>query len=203
MVCSDFHHFASANLPTLVFCVASCIVRTNICNAQSCCERRVLADIDTAMKSECTLTVGTSLVTCSNIFFFFFTSILVFMFTGPYLYRFDQSYFIFTRETGIWKEKGSILCGSCIFKRRVPLTNPGSLVLSRPVLFFAGNVLWVRRVRWALKTWHIKDWAQNGLPNHGICFFAGSMAKLWASMGPKTLCPQQFLYAVYLLGALT
>ena len=52
-------------LPTLVVCVASCIVRTNLRSVQSCCERPVLADVDqcTAMKFECTLTV----VTCSPI----------------------------------------------------------------------------------------------------------------------------------------
>ena len=44
-------------LPTLVFCVATHVMRKYIRNAQSCCERLASADVDrcTAMKSECTI----------------------------------------------------------------------------------------------------------------------------------------------------
>ena len=46
-------------LSTLVFCVVTYIMHTNIHNAQSWCERLASADVDqcTAMKSECTITV--------------------------------------------------------------------------------------------------------------------------------------------------
>ena len=65
MLCMNYGVFRlslfciSQRLPTLVFCVASCVVGTNIRNAQSCCERLASADIDrcTAMKSECTIRV--------------------------------------------------------------------------------------------------------------------------------------------------
>ena len=51
MVHSDFYRFASADVSLL-----RGYPRYVICNAQSCCERLVLADVDrcTAMKSECT-----------------------------------------------------------------------------------------------------------------------------------------------------
>ena len=47
------------HLPTVVFCVATHVTRTNIRNAQSCCERLASADIDrcSAMKSEWTITI--------------------------------------------------------------------------------------------------------------------------------------------------
>ena len=55
MVHLDFHRFASANV--CIFCVATRVMRTYIHNAQSCCERLALADVDrcTAMKSERTI----------------------------------------------------------------------------------------------------------------------------------------------------
>ena len=44
-------------LPTLAFCVATHVTRTNIRNAQSCCKRLASADVDrcSAMKSEWTI----------------------------------------------------------------------------------------------------------------------------------------------------
>ena len=43
--------------PTLVFCMATHVTRTNIHNVQNCCERLASTDVNqcTVMKSECTL----------------------------------------------------------------------------------------------------------------------------------------------------
>ena len=51
-------------LSTLVFCGTTRVMRTNIHNAQSCCERLASADVDrcTAMKSECTIMVHSDFI---------------------------------------------------------------------------------------------------------------------------------------------
>ena len=67
------HHYGVFRLPsfcigrllsTLVFCVTTRVMRTNIHNAQSCCERLASADVDrcTAMKSECTIMVNSDFI---------------------------------------------------------------------------------------------------------------------------------------------
>ena len=67
------HHYGAFRLPsfcigrrlsTLVFCGTTRIMRTNIHNAQSCCERLASADVDrcTAMKSECTIMVRSDFI---------------------------------------------------------------------------------------------------------------------------------------------
>ena len=67
------HHYGAFRLPsfcigrrlsTLVFCGTTRVMRTNIHNAQTCCERQASADVDrcTAMKSECTIMVRSDFI---------------------------------------------------------------------------------------------------------------------------------------------